>query len=66
MCTIFITVLIVVCQILCLLDCEPEEVDDWSPAASNFHCSFCSLPLEKLSVSLSQHSLQTWALCILC
>ncbi|XP_047430997.1 uncharacterized protein lcorl isoform X2 [Mugil cephalus] len=27
-------------------DCEPNEVDDWSPEAS---CSFCSLPLDKLS-----------------
>ncbi|XP_047431008.1 ligand-dependent nuclear receptor corepressor-like protein isoform X3 [Mugil cephalus] len=30
----------------CLSDCEPNEVDDWSPEAS---CSFCSLPLDKLS-----------------
>ncbi|XP_038569389.1 ligand-dependent nuclear receptor corepressor-like protein isoform X4 [Micropterus salmoides] len=30
-------------------DCEPEEVDDWSPEASCSQCSFCSLPLDKLS-----------------
>ncbi|XP_068178016.1 adenomatous polyposis coli homolog isoform X2 [Antennarius striatus] len=30
-------------------DCEPEEVDDWSPSASCSHCSFCNLPLDKLS-----------------
>ncbi|KAM3623267.1 uncharacterized protein V6R79_009331 [Siganus canaliculatus] len=29
-------------------DCEPEEVSDWSPEASCSHCSFCSLPLDKL------------------
>ncbi|XP_061685630.1 uncharacterized protein lcorl isoform X2 [Syngnathoides biaculeatus] len=28
-------------------DCEPEAVADWSPEAN---CSFCSLPLDKLSV----------------
>nr|XP_046269777.1 microtubule-associated protein futsch isoform X1 [Scatophagus argus] len=30
-------------------DCEPEEVDDWSPEANCSQCSFCSLPLDKLS-----------------
>ncbi|XP_042340861.1 uncharacterized protein lcorl isoform X2 [Plectropomus leopardus] len=30
-------------------DCEPEEVDDWSPETSCSQCSFCNLPLEKLS-----------------
>lgn len=50
---IFPHLIILACYITSLLDCEPEEVDDWSPAASNFHCSFCSLPLEKLSVSPS-------------
>ncbi|XP_040891062.1 uncharacterized protein lcorl isoform X1 [Toxotes jaculatrix] len=30
-------------------DCEPEVVDDWSPEASCSHCSFCNLPLDKLS-----------------
>ncbi|KAM9856991.1 ligand-dependent nuclear receptor corepressor-like protein [Aulostomus maculatus] len=30
-------------------DCEPKEVDDWSPEASFSHCSFCNLPLDKLS-----------------
>ncbi|XP_071779297.1 ligand-dependent nuclear receptor corepressor-like protein [Centroberyx gerrardi] len=30
-------------------DCEPEEVDDWSVEASCSYCSFCSLPLDKLS-----------------
>ncbi|KAF7662546.1 hypothetical protein LDENG_00233260 [Lucifuga dentata] len=30
-------------------DCEPEEVDDWSPEVSCSHCSFCSLPLDKLN-----------------
>ncbi|XP_067440739.1 serine/arginine repetitive matrix protein 2 isoform X1 [Thunnus thynnus] len=30
-------------------DCEPEEVDDWSPEATCSHCSFCNLPLDKLS-----------------
>uniref|UniRef100_A0A3Q3Q9P4 Ligand-dependent nuclear receptor corepressor-like protein n=1 Tax=Monopterus albus TaxID=43700 RepID=A0A3Q3Q9P4_MONAL len=30
-------------------DCEPEEVDDWSPEASCSQCSFCNLPLDKLS-----------------
>ncbi|KAM4604117.1 ligand-dependent nuclear receptor corepressor-like protein isoform 2-T2 [Polymixia lowei] len=30
-------------------DCEPEEVDDWSVEASCSHCSFCNLPLDKLS-----------------
>uniref|UniRef100_A0A3P9H3D5 Ligand dependent nuclear receptor corepressor-like n=1 Tax=Oryzias latipes TaxID=8090 RepID=A0A3P9H3D5_ORYLA len=31
------------------VDCEPEEVDDWSPETSRSHCSFCKLLLEKLS-----------------
>uniref|UniRef100_A0A3P8TKG0 Ligand dependent nuclear receptor corepressor-like n=1 Tax=Amphiprion percula TaxID=161767 RepID=A0A3P8TKG0_AMPPE len=30
-------------------DCEPEEVDDWSPESSRSQCSFCNLPLDKLS-----------------
>ncbi|XP_037830527.1 uncharacterized protein lcorl isoform X3 [Kryptolebias marmoratus] len=30
-------------------DCEPEEVDDWSAEASCSQCSFCNLPLDKLS-----------------
>ncbi|XP_008290652.1 uncharacterized protein lcorl isoform X1 [Stegastes partitus] len=30
-------------------DCEPEEVDDWSPDSSRSQCSFCSLSLDKLS-----------------
>ncbi|XP_031141627.1 ligand-dependent nuclear receptor corepressor-like protein isoform X3 [Sander lucioperca] len=30
-------------------DCEPEEVDDWSPETSCSQCSFCNLPLDKLS-----------------
>ncbi|XP_073323267.1 uncharacterized protein lcorl isoform X2 [Pagrus major] len=30
-------------------DCEPEEADDWSPEASCSQCSFCKLPLDKLS-----------------
>ncbi|CAL8331565.1 unnamed protein product [Merluccius merluccius] len=30
-------------------DCEPEEVDDWSVEASCSHCSFCTLPLDKIS-----------------
>ncbi|KAM9363710.1 ligand-dependent nuclear receptor corepressor-like protein [Symphorus nematophorus] len=30
-------------------DCEPEEVVDWSPEASCSQCSFCNLPLDKLS-----------------
>ncbi|XP_061535204.1 ligand-dependent nuclear receptor corepressor-like protein isoform X3 [Phycodurus eques] len=29
-------------------DCEPKEVADWSPEANCSHCSFCSLPLDKL------------------
>nr|XP_057929265.1 uncharacterized protein lcorl isoform X2 [Doryrhamphus excisus] len=29
-------------------DCEPKEVDDWSPEANCSHCSFCNLPLDKL------------------
>lgn len=35
--------------LLCLSDCEPEEVDDWSPETSCSQCSFCNLPLDKLS-----------------
>ncbi|KAM9770592.1 ligand-dependent nuclear receptor corepressor-like protein isoform 3-T3 [Menidia menidia] len=31
------------------VDCEPEEVDDWSPEASRSQCSFCNLSLDKLS-----------------
>ncbi|KAM7419227.1 hypothetical protein PAMA_016374 [Pampus argenteus] len=30
-------------------DCEPEEVDDWSPETTCSHCSFCNLVLDKLS-----------------
>ncbi|XP_023121481.1 uncharacterized protein lcorl isoform X1 [Amphiprion ocellaris] len=30
-------------------DCEPEAVDDWSPESSRSQCSFCNLPLDKLS-----------------
>ncbi|XP_068447984.1 ligand-dependent nuclear receptor corepressor-like protein isoform X3 [Clinocottus analis] len=30
-------------------DCEPEEVDDWSSETSCPQCSFCNLPLDKLS-----------------
>uniref|UniRef100_A0A1A7WT73 Ligand dependent nuclear receptor corepressor-like n=2 Tax=Iconisemion striatum TaxID=60296 RepID=A0A1A7WT73_9TELE len=30
-------------------DCEPEEVDDWSPEASQSFCSFCHLSLDKLT-----------------
>ncbi|XP_070712548.1 ligand-dependent nuclear receptor corepressor-like protein isoform X4 [Pempheris klunzingeri] len=30
-------------------DCEPEEVDDWSPETSCSQCSLCNLPLDKLS-----------------
>ncbi|KAM8772340.1 ligand-dependent nuclear receptor corepressor-like protein isoform 2-T2 [Acanthopagrus schlegelii] len=30
-------------------DCEPKESDDWSPEASCSQCSFCKLPLDKLS-----------------
>ncbi|TDH16181.1 hypothetical protein EPR50_G00017150 [Perca flavescens] len=30
-------------------DCEPEEVDDWSQETSCSQCSFCNLPLDKLS-----------------
>ncbi|XP_027139069.1 uncharacterized protein lcorl isoform X1 [Larimichthys crocea] len=30
-------------------DCEPDEVDDWSVEANCSQCSFCNLPLEKLS-----------------
>ncbi|XP_061563754.1 uncharacterized protein lcorl isoform X1 [Cololabis saira] len=32
-------------------DCEPEEIDDWSPEASLSRCSFCKLPLEKLNLA---------------
>uniref|UniRef100_A0A3Q1ETB3 Ligand dependent nuclear receptor corepressor-like n=1 Tax=Acanthochromis polyacanthus TaxID=80966 RepID=A0A3Q1ETB3_9TELE len=32
-----------------LPDCEPEEVDDWSPESSRSQCSFCNLPLDKLN-----------------
>uniref|UniRef100_A0A7N6FH50 HTH psq-type domain-containing protein n=1 Tax=Anabas testudineus TaxID=64144 RepID=A0A7N6FH50_ANATE len=39
-------------MLLFLSDCEPLEVDDWSPEASCSQCSFCSLPLDKLDVSL--------------
>ncbi|XP_054635754.1 uncharacterized protein lcorl isoform X2 [Dunckerocampus dactyliophorus] len=28
-------------------DCEPKEVDDWSPETNCSHCSFCNLPLDK-------------------
>ncbi|XP_015244052.1 PREDICTED: uncharacterized protein LOC107093487 isoform X2 [Cyprinodon variegatus] len=31
------------------LCCEPKKVDDWSAEASVSHCSFCNLPLDKLS-----------------
>ncbi|XP_024145242.1 uncharacterized protein lcorl isoform X1 [Oryzias melastigma] len=31
------------------VDCEPEEVDDWSPETTRSQCSFCQLLLEKLS-----------------
>lgn len=31
-------------------DCQPEEVDDWIPASFT-QCSFCNLPLDKLTVS---------------
>ncbi|XP_076584156.1 uncharacterized protein lcorl isoform X1 [Chaetodon auriga] len=30
-------------------DCEPEEVDDWSPETSCSQCSLCNLPLDKPS-----------------
>ncbi|XP_054635757.1 ligand-dependent nuclear receptor corepressor-like protein isoform X5 [Dunckerocampus dactyliophorus] len=30
-------------------DCEPKEVDDWSPETNCSHCSFCNLPLDKVS-----------------
>ncbi|XP_015799057.3 uncharacterized protein [Nothobranchius furzeri] len=30
-------------------DCEPEEVDDWSPESSRSFCSFCNLSLDKLT-----------------
>uniref|UniRef100_UPI0037E81F77 ligand-dependent nuclear receptor corepressor-like protein n=1 Tax=Semicossyphus pulcher TaxID=241346 RepID=UPI0037E81F77 len=33
-------------------DCEPEEVDDWSSDANCSQCSFCNLPLDKLSVQV--------------
>uniref|UniRef100_A0A3B3BW35 Ligand dependent nuclear receptor corepressor-like n=1 Tax=Oryzias melastigma TaxID=30732 RepID=A0A3B3BW35_ORYME len=35
-----------------LSDCEPEEVDDWSPETTRSQCSFCQLLLEKLSFSI--------------
>uniref|UniRef100_A0A3Q1BSM4 Ligand dependent nuclear receptor corepressor-like n=1 Tax=Amphiprion ocellaris TaxID=80972 RepID=A0A3Q1BSM4_AMPOC len=35
-----------------LSDCEPEAVDDWSPESSRSQCSFCNLPLDKLSVRI--------------
>uniref|UniRef100_A0A672G6J9 Ligand dependent nuclear receptor corepressor-like n=1 Tax=Salarias fasciatus TaxID=181472 RepID=A0A672G6J9_SALFA len=40
-------------RLCCLLDCEPEEVDDWSPDGSCSQCSFCHLPLDKLNVPSS-------------
>ncbi|XP_033976248.1 ligand-dependent nuclear receptor corepressor-like protein isoform X2 [Trematomus bernacchii] len=30
-------------------DCEPEELDDWSLETNCAQCSFCNLPLDKLS-----------------
>uniref|UniRef100_A0A668UAM4 Uncharacterized protein n=1 Tax=Oreochromis aureus TaxID=47969 RepID=A0A668UAM4_OREAU len=36
--------------ILCLSDCEPEEVDDWSPESNCSQCSFCNVLLDKSSV----------------
>lgn len=30
--------------------CQPEEVDDWIPASLT-QCSFCNLPLDKVTVS---------------
>ncbi|XP_069553652.1 ligand-dependent nuclear receptor corepressor-like protein [Brachyistius frenatus] len=30
-------------------DCEPEEVDDWSPEASSSPCSFCNISPDKLN-----------------
>ncbi|XP_029007785.1 uncharacterized protein lcorl isoform X2 [Betta splendens] len=30
-------------------DCEPEEVEDWSPESSCSQCSFCNLLLDKLN-----------------
>ncbi|KAK5866096.1 hypothetical protein PBY51_020312 [Eleginops maclovinus] len=30
-------------------DCEPDELDDWSPETNCAQCSFCNLPLDKLS-----------------
>ncbi|KAM4750649.1 ligand-dependent nuclear receptor corepressor-like protein isoform 3-T3 [Anableps anableps] len=31
------------------VDCEPDELDDWSAEASRSTCSFCNLPLDKLN-----------------
>ncbi|XP_043970065.1 ligand-dependent nuclear receptor corepressor-like protein isoform X2 [Gambusia affinis] len=31
------------------VDCEPDELDDWSAEASLSTCSFCNLPLDKLN-----------------
>ncbi|XP_047220198.1 uncharacterized protein lcorl isoform X1 [Girardinichthys multiradiatus] len=31
------------------VDCEPDEVDDWSAEGSLSQCSFCNLPLDKLN-----------------
>ncbi|KAM4595122.1 ligand-dependent nuclear receptor corepressor-like protein [Fundulus diaphanus] len=31
------------------VDCEPDEVDDWSSQASLSQCLFCNLPLDKLN-----------------
>uniref|UniRef100_A0A3Q2P4L1 Ligand dependent nuclear receptor corepressor-like n=1 Tax=Fundulus heteroclitus TaxID=8078 RepID=A0A3Q2P4L1_FUNHE len=31
------------------VDCEPDEVDDWSAQASLSQCLFCNLPLDKLN-----------------
>ncbi|KAM8842492.1 ligand-dependent nuclear receptor corepressor-like protein isoform 4-T4 [Synchiropus picturatus] len=28
-------------------DCEPEELDDWSPESSVSHCTFCNLPIDR-------------------
>uniref|UniRef100_A0A3Q2C604 Ligand dependent nuclear receptor corepressor-like n=1 Tax=Cyprinodon variegatus TaxID=28743 RepID=A0A3Q2C604_CYPVA len=39
-------------EFLCLTGCEPKKVDDWSAEASVSHCSFCNLPLDKLSVRI--------------
>uniref|UniRef100_A0A3Q4HR99 Ligand dependent nuclear receptor corepressor-like n=1 Tax=Neolamprologus brichardi TaxID=32507 RepID=A0A3Q4HR99_NEOBR len=42
--------------ILCLSDCEPEEVDDWSPESNCSPCSFCNVLLDKSNVHLSSDS----------